>query len=79
MTPSPSPVPAVITDQLFNTGVDTTGTALSPGMEDPHYFVVENENAPAMTMFPHGSFFPNNANSTWIWQMANGKWSSYFG
>ena len=42
-------------------------------MEDPHYSVVENDNAPAVIMHPHGSYFPNNAHSTWIWQMANGR------
>jgi hypothetical protein len=81
ISPSQSPVdspltnvtPALITGQLFNTGVDATGAALGFRMDDPHYSVVENDNAPAVAIFPHSSYFPNNANSTWIWQMANGR------
>jgi hypothetical protein len=57
---------------LFNTGVDATGAALAFGMEDLHYYVVENDFAPAVVSIIPGSFVPNNANSTWIWQFANG-------
>jgi hypothetical protein len=72
-TVSPTVAAVIINGQLFNTGVDATGTALGPGMEDPHYLVVENDNTPAMAMFAPGSYFPNNENSTWIWQTANGQ------
>jgi hypothetical protein len=58
---------------LFTTGVDSSGNALSLGVADPHYVVVETDNnAFTLSSIP-GSYIPNNATSLWIWQQANGQ------
>jgi hypothetical protein len=62
----------VITSQLFNTGVDSTGTALvGSGVEDPHYVVVESMSQ-AKTVTPHSAWYANDADSNWVWQNADG-------
>lgn len=63
---------AAISGQLFNTGVDNAGNALAPNnATDPHYTVVENGNAQAITYYNPG-YVPNDANSAWIWENGNG-------
>ena len=59
---------------LFGTGLNGTGVALPLGSADPHYIVLENGNSTAFVMNPpHPSYFPNDANSQWVWQQANGQ------
>ena len=60
-----------ITD-LFSTGVDGAGNPLALGSADPHYIVLENANAPAEVLTNTSPYFPNDANSQWIWENANG-------
>lgn len=58
---------------LFSSGVDAAGNPLLLGSPDPHYDVVENTNQDAVVMDPpHPSYYPNNANSQWIWENSNG-------
>lgn len=64
---------AVISGQLFNTGVDATGAVLPFfGASDPHYTVVENDNQQAVTYF-NDAYLPNNSGSAWIWQTGTGQ------
>jgi len=59
---------------LFGTGLDGAGVALPLGSADPHYDVVENGNADAIVMNPpHPNYAPNDANSQWVWQQADGQ------
>jgi hypothetical protein len=57
---------------LFSSGVDATGNPLPLTSPDPHYDVVENANQAAIVMFPHPAYFPNDANSQWIWETSSG-------
>jgi hypothetical protein len=60
---------------LFNTGVDSSGTALAGGSADPHYTVLisGNPNAVVTSDSVAGSWLPNTPDSKWIWQQSNGQ------
>jgi len=63
----------VLSPKLFSSGLDAGGGALPLGDPDPHYVVIENSFLPAVVMNPiPGVYFPNDANSQWIWQNADG-------
>lgn len=58
---------------LFGTGLDAFGNPLALGSIDPNYFIVESgANAEVITNV-HGSYFPNDVNSQWIWQQSDGQ------
>ena len=64
---------AVPITTLFGTGLDASSNPLAGGAADPHYAVLEAASASARvrTSLP-GTYFPNDANSQWIWENANG-------
>ena len=55
---------------LFNTGVDASGNKLPVGVADPHYTVLENGGAAAMT-YDNGAY-AQRATSQYIWQTSSG-------
>ncbi len=58
---------------LFSTGVDSAGNPLALGAADTHYTVNENAgNLARVVNPPHPLYVPNDANSQWIWQQADG-------
>lgn len=65
---------AVPITTLFGTGLDAAGTPLAGGAADPHYTITEVGSAQAVVRTNNaGTYFPNDANSQWIWQQANGQ------
>jgi len=67
-----SNVYAVPITTIFSSGLDGSGNPLAGGASDTHYEVVETgSQAVVRTTLPI-TYFPNNANSQWIWENANG-------
>ena len=65
---------AVPISTLFSTGLDAAGNPLPGAAADPHYSILELGLAPAVVRTNNaGTYFPNDANSQWIWQQANGQ------
>ena len=76
-TPGPGTVFAAQISGLFNTGVSTNGTLLGDGAVDPHYKLVQSDDASApgpnavvvngsSSPLLNGPWMPNGPNSKWI-------------
>jgi len=57
---------------IFSSGLDGSGNPLAGGASDTHYEVVETGNQAVVRTSLPGTYFPNDANSQWIWENANG-------
>ncbi len=62
---------AAIVTSLYSTGLTAGGTTQLAGATDAHYIVVENGLASAVVV-SDPAYFPNDAQSQWIWQQADG-------
>lgn len=67
---------------LFNTGLDTNGTALVPGFADPHYVLTASAYSTpppppiaATTVANHPNWLANDAASVWIGPISQGTTS----
>jgi hypothetical protein len=58
---------------IFSTGLDSVGNPLSGGTPDPHYQVLETGNQAVVRTDFRSTYFPNDSNSQWIWENANGQ------
>jgi len=57
---------------LFSTGLDGAGDPLAGGASDVHYTVLETGTAAQVRTGNSGLYFPNSADSQWIWENAAG-------
>jgi hypothetical protein len=57
---------------LYSTGLNAVGSPLPLGSSDADYVIVENGSAAAKVIWDVQHYFPNDANSQWIWQNADG-------
>ena len=55
---------------MLRAGADATGAALGLKMEDPHYYALWRTIVHGRGDISTEVIFPNNDNSTWIWQLA---------
>lgn len=59
--------------QIFGTGLDAFGGLLAAGASDSHYTMAEVGDIPQVISSLPGTYAPNNAQSQWIWQNAQGN------
>ncbi len=64
---------AVPITTLFGTGLDAAGNPLAGGAVDPHYTILGTGASAIVRTNNASTYFPNDANSQWIWENANGQ------
>jgi len=62
--------PTAITT-LYSSGINDDGSVMSPGQDDPHYFITSN-STPVTVMQNHPAWVANDSTSLWIGLSAQG-------
>lgn len=58
---------------VFGTGLDDSGAPLAGTAADPHYAILETGTQAVVLNNNISLYFPNNANSQWLWETSSGR------